>query len=162
MDEHSPRESYDAESVAARALALFRGGYNCAEAVSTAVAEAFAPGQTCFPAAAGGFGGGIGRRGEVCGAVTGAVMALGLIRGRPAGDNEDEVRKAKDRTYESVNEIVGSFENRFGNIGCRELTGYDLSSSEGREKFRDEKIAQRLCEGFVTTSARALVEVLTK
>lgn len=92
-----------------------------------------------------GFGGGMGRMGEVCGAVTGAFMALGLAHGDPRGNAE-----AKERTYVAVREFSRLFEQRHGSILCRELLGCDIGTPEG--------MAEAVRKDLFTTRCRALVE----
>jgi C_GCAxxG_C_C family probable redox protein len=83
-----------------------------------------------IPRIASGFGGGIGGTGAVCGAVTGAVMAIGLEHGR---DFEVEDRLG---AWRLAQEFRRRFEAEMGHIGCRELTGADLSTEEGRKQYR--------------------------
>ena len=85
-------------------------------------------------------------------------MAVGLLRGRKAGEG----RQAKTRSYELAGRVVDGFRVRFGDVRCRELTGLDLSDPDDLAKFRKERINEKLCEGFVTASARVVVEVLTE
>ena len=72
----------DATKIAARAEGLFATGYNCAESTVTALVEGQGEQCSCLPGLATGLGGGIGHTGHVCGALTGAAMALGLASSR--------------------------------------------------------------------------------
>ena len=83
-----------------------------------------------IPRIASGFGGGMGGTGAVCGAVVGGIMAIGLEHGR---DFEAEDRLG---AWRLVQEFRRRFEAEMGHIGCRELTGADLTTDEGRKQYR--------------------------
>ena len=85
------------------------------------------------------FGGGIGRTGAVCGAVVGGTMAIGLRHGR------EEASQSRDRAYTLGQEFRRRFEEEMGTISCRELTGVDLSTPEGLERFRSSDVPERVC-----------------
>lgn len=91
------------------------------------------------PRIASGFGGGIGGSGAVCGAVVGAVMAIGLEHGR---DFEVEDRYG---AWRLAREFRQRFEAEMGTIGCRELTGADLSTEEGRQQYRSSDRPIMVC-----------------
>ncbi len=146
------------EKVSARAEELFNGGFNCAEAVATAVAEHFKPGQVCFPRAATCFGGGLGRRGETCGALVGALLALGLVKGRDPGEGDE----AKKRAYALAETVVEGFRGQAGSVLCRELLGVDLREREGREAFVARDLHHAKCVPLVVAAARLGFENLNR
>lgn len=115
--------------------------------------EYFGYEDSLIPKLATGFGGGIGRRGSVCGAFAGSVMALGMKFGRT--DPSD--REGAQKVYEMCRQFWDLFEKEFGNIHCYELTGFRLENPEqmkqflaagGKEKCRElvEKTARMLCD----------------
>jgi C_GCAxxG_C_C family probable redox protein len=102
------------------------------------------------------FGGGM-RCGEVCGAVTGALMAIGLCRGYDSPDDPD----AKARS----NALALEFERRFigknGSILCRELLGYNLSVPEDLEILKSKGLFTTVCPKMVADAvvlAESLLE----
>lgn len=111
--------------------------------------EALGIDASCVPRIATGFGGGMGRHGETCGAVVGAVMALGLKYGREDGDDSE----AKAKTYSKVDQLLCAFQKQFGTPACRDLIGCDLRTSEGNERFKKEKLIVE-CRKFVEFAAR--------
>jgi len=149
-------EKAQAEDVAARAVDLFNGGFNCAEAVATAVAEVCAPGQKCFPRVATCFGGGLGRQGETCGAVIGGLLAIAYVQGRGEGEGDE----AKSRCYDLARNVVEPFRGRFGGVLCRELIGVDLRTPEGRRIFSEQKLHNKYCTAFVGEAARLALRQL--
>lgn len=105
----------------------FRNGYNCAQSVALAFAEELGVGRELVLRLSQPFGGGMSRMREVCGAVSGMLMCLGLLEGSP--DASD--RNAKNRCYEAGQELAAEFRRRNGSIVCRELLGLvPLGTSE--------------------------------
>ncbi len=105
------------EQVEQRAYDFFQGGLHCAESVLAAIMEASGnPGNAVTPRMATAFGGGVGRsQEEMCGALSGGLMALGLLNGRSqAGENWDAVA-ASAAQYRS------RFEGLCGRIRCKEV-----------------------------------------
>lgn len=138
------------------ALARFGEGYNCAEAVLLGLAEGLGLQAEGLPMAATGFGGGMGRRGETCGALTGAILALGLKMGRrQAADLE-----ARERTYAAVGVLMSRFQEIHGSLGCRDLIGCDLGTEEGRKKAGELRTHQAICPRFVATAAELTTEIM--
>lgn len=78
-----------------------------------------------------GFGGGIARKQEVCGAVSGAVMVIGLKSGKIQPD--DDV--SHEKTYREVNDFCRQFIERNKSINCREILGCDLATAKERGLF---------------------------
>ena len=137
------------------AVALFAEGFNCAQAVLTAFGPAMGIERDACLRIAAGFGGGMGRSSEACGAVTGALMVIGLRYGSPmAGD-----REAKDRTYGMVREFIARFRARNGSINCTGLLGVDLGTPEGFQAAMARKIHTDVCPKFVRDAAEMLDEL---
>jgi C_GCAxxG_C_C family probable redox protein len=105
---------------------------------------------------AGAFGGGMARRGETCGAVTGAFMVIGLKYGKTKSDDDD----AREKTYELVNEFVHRFQKQNGTILCRELLGHDLGTEEGREIIMEQNLIVTRCPEFVRAAGEILEDIL--
>jgi len=107
-----------------------------------------------IPGIASCFGGGIGNTGSVCGAVAGAAMAIGLRMDR--GESiEDWFRVAA-----VAQEFRRRFEAEMKTISCSELTGFDLSTEEGREAFMNSDTSQTVCIQAVATSYRLVMDLL--
>lgn len=144
------------DSNAERAVKCFARGFNCSQAVLSAYASTLGLEVDLALKVAGGFGGGIGRRGDVCGAATGAVMVLGLKHGWTTTDDTD----GRKRTYEAVNEFLRRFQQRTGAIDCRDLLGFDLSTDEGMKLAMERRIHTDVCPGFIRAAAEILEEML--
>jgi C_GCAxxG_C_C family probable redox protein len=100
------------------------------------------------------FAGGIGNTGAVCGAVVGAVMAIGLKKGR--ADSMDESL----RTLAVAQEFRSRFEAEMGTINCRELTGVDLNTEEGLEQFMSSDIPMTVCFPAVGLAYQLVMDLL--
>jgi C_GCAxxG_C_C family probable redox protein len=152
MDRRGKRVS--AEDLARQ---LFNSGYNCAESVLLVVSGecglAFSGGQSLIPRIATGFGGGIARNGNICGALAGGVMAIGLALGR------DRPEESRDPCYRAADRFYNEFVGTFGTCGCRELTGVDLKTAEGRKAHQD-RIHNERCNPIVAWAARTACQIV--
>jgi C_GCAxxG_C_C family probable redox protein len=134
----------------------FEKGFSCAPSVLSTYSEQFGLGKELALKIACGFGGGIGRTGRTCGAVTGAIMVIGLKHGQ--ADVADE--ESRQITHELVKEFIARFTALHGSVECRELIGYDLSNPAEFESARESGVVERKCHGFVYDAARMLENVL--
>lgn len=130
-----------------RARECFSRGYNCAESVLRGVCHAQGTDlpDACLRMATP-FGGGIGRTEELCGALSGAVMAVGASLGRtgPEGD--------KTRSYEAANAVFRDFVSEFGSCRCHDLNKGDFKSPEHRAR----------CDRLVDGAARLAIAAIRR
>lgn len=125
-----------------KALAKFREGYNCAQSILNAFADDLHLETNTALRISCGFGAGIGRQGEVCGAVTGGVMVLGLRYGRGEADD----RSATELTYAKTQQLMDEFVEKHGSFICRKvLQGCDLATEEGRTYFTKQELLNKIC-----------------
>ena len=138
------------------AVGHFAGGYLCSQAILMAFASrvGIEPGTAARIAAS--FGGGMARMGLTCGAVTGAMMVIGLKSGHETPTQEFK----KEKTYELVRDFMEEFQKRNGTVSCRELLGVDLNTPQGLEKAAKEGMFETLCPKFVRDAAEVLEKVL--
>jgi len=133
------------------ALGTFAGGSNCSQAVLGAFGPDVGLDRDACLRVARGFGGGMGRLGETCGAVTGAVMVLGL---RQAGTLDPE--QAKEESYEQVRAFFERFRAQHGSTVCRDLIGCDLSTPAGLAHARATGLFTTRCPTFVHSAVEIL------
>jgi C_GCAxxG_C_C family probable redox protein len=138
------------------ALCLFRRGFSCSQAVAAAFAPDLGLDRDAALRLAQPFGGGIARRADWCGAVTGAFIAIGLKHGRDRAEDT----AARDKTYALVNALADRFEARHGHIRCRDLLGCDIGTPEGQKQAEALKLHQTKCEDLVRDAAAILEELL--
>ena len=130
------------EQAIARARQNFDTDFNCAESVLLTMAKYWGIRSNAIPRIATPFGGGLARSGLTCGAVTGAIMAIGLKvgRDRPEEDNE--------RCYELTQKFMKRFSKRFGDTACYGLIDLDISTASGRREW-EKRSLHDTCSGFV-------------
>ena len=138
------------------AVSIFRKGFNCSQSVLSAYAKDY--GLTTIKAEkiAAGFGGGIGRMADTCGAVTGAIMIIGLKSGMSTKDP----LKANEVTYDLVSEFVRKFKVRHKSILCRELLGYDISNRQTLLEVRKLGLFRSVCPAYVKDAVDILEGLL--
>jgi len=135
----------------------FLSGYNCAQAILYAFGPGLGLDAERALKMATGLGAGMGRRGEVCGAVTGGILALGLKYGR--GGHQD--RSATEETYRKTEELMAGFERRCGSCSCRVLLeGCDLRTAEGQQHFKEHDLLHKTCLRCVETVAEVLAGIV--
>jgi len=139
------------------ALEKFVGGYNCAQAVLYPFCDDLQLDKNTALRLACGFGGGMGRKQQVCGAVSGGIIAIGL----KYGQSEAQDKSAKETTYRKVHEFVSRFESKHGTCRCRELLkDCDLSTPEGQRQFKENDLLNKVCKGCVTTVVEELESII--
>ncbi len=138
------------------ALSLFRQGFSCSQAVAAAFAEDYGLDRDVALRLSQPFGGGIARRADWCGALTGAFLVIGLKHGRFRAEDG----AARDKTYALVQDFIVRFTALHGEIKCKDLLGCDLSTPEGRKKADELKLHQTKCEGLVRDAVELLEELL--
>jgi C_GCAxxG_C_C family probable redox protein len=138
------------------AVCLFRQGFSCSQAVAAAFAEDLGLDKEIALRLSQPFGGGIARRADWCGAVTGAFLVIGLKHGRFRAEDV----AARDKTYALVEGLIARFTALHGGVKCRDLLGCDLGTPEGRKKADELKLHQTVCEGLVRDAAALLEELL--
>ncbi len=140
-----------------RAYELFKQGYNCSQAVFGAFCEELGVDFETAVKLASGFGGGIGRMREVCGAFSGAVMAASLIYGY--SDPKETTEKME--LYEKIRSLAGSFSEENGSIICRELLGLQQAEKSAAPEARTaEYYKKRPCAELCRYSADLLEEFI--
>lgn len=140
-----------------KAEQLFTQGYNCAQAIACAFCDITGLSEALSARLASSFGGGLGRMREVCGAVSGAAMVLGVVYG--CSDPED--REAKKAHYALVQDFARRFKEQNGSIICRELlAGVTVTSGSEPEARTDHYYKKRPCRELVGKAAEILDQML--
>ncbi|MDD5289334.1 MAG: C-GCAxxG-C-C family protein [Dehalococcoidales bacterium] len=144
------------KSEKAKALML-EHRFNCSQSVLSAFCEEFGLDRNLALKVAMGFGGGMGRTGNTCGAVTGAYMVLGLSQKMDA----EHPRESTDRTYQLVQEFNKKFKALNGSLLCKELIGYDLSSPEQLAEARSKGVIAVICPKLVSDSVTIMEKMFS-
>ncbi len=133
------------------AAELFVNGYNCAQAVAAAFCDVTGLTPEFSGKMASSFGGGMGRMREVCGAVSGMLLVVGLLYGYDT--NDDDVQKMAH--YSLVQELAGKFREQNGSIICREILKNPPSDPVPSPRT-EAYYAQRPCVRMVYCAAKIL------
>ncbi len=137
------------------AVERFRAGCNCSQAILSTYGESLGVDAATALRIACGFGGGM-RLAETCGAVTGAIMVIGLRH----GPVECADRAAKGETYRQTAEFSGRYRARHGSVSCRNLLGCDISTPEGLRQAQEQNLFTTRCPELVREAALLLEEML--
>lgn len=138
------------------AVGCFREGFSCSQAILSTYGVEFGLERETTLKAAAAFGAGMGRLGEVCGAVTGALIVIGLKYGHTKAKDKE----AKETTYTRARDYADRFRSLNGSLLCRELLGCDLGTAEGMATAREKGYFTELCPRFVREAAEILEDVL--
>ena len=136
-----------------QAVALFTGGMACSQAILATYGPLFGFDRDEAIRIARGFGGGMGRLSETCGAVTGAFMAISL-----KFDGTD--KQTKEDNYALMQEFARRFKSKHHSLNCTQLLDCDLGKPEDQAKFRELGRMQSHCICYVREAAQHLEELL--
>ena len=138
------------------AIDMFLKGYNCTQAILYAFHnQSGITGDMALKIACG-LGAGMGRKGEVCGAVTGGILVLGLRYGRGIHDD----RTAMETTYAKTQELMNRFSSRHGSCICRQLlNGCDLMTDDGQRLFKEHDYLNKVCVNCVRSVVAILEQI---
>ncbi len=143
---------------AQRALALFRHGSACSQAVLSAFAPYVGLDEKTAHRLGTGFGAGMGRKQYVCGAISGAVAVLSLR----LGNSDPSQGKVKEHTYSVVREYIDAVESEIGSSSCLQLLGVEIQSEAGRLEAKRRGLFDTVCERCVSSASRLLEQALAR
>ncbi|MEG1835567.1 MAG: C-GCAxxG-C-C family protein [Oscillospiraceae bacterium] len=140
-----------------KAVSLFKEGFNCSQSVFAAFADKFNMDKETALKVSAGLGGGVGRMREVCGAITGASLVVGMFYGATDGDDKN----AKALTYKKVQEIADDFKKNNPSIICRELLGEaQMNITSIPDDRTNEYYKKRPCVKIVEDMALTIEKIL--
>lgn len=141
------------EDVVLRSGRLFDSGYFCAESVLLAVSERYGINDSVIPPIATGFCSGVARTGGMCGALSGAIMAIGVKKGRKSPDESVE------EIYDIVQRLLDAFEEEFGSTNCQRLIQCDLRTEAGMKHYLDNDLETQ-CLRYTQEATRITLSLL--
>lgn len=142
-------------SATEKALALQKEGFSCSQAILAAFCEQFGVDKNTALKISSSFGGGM-HLNQTCGAVTGALMVIGLKYGRTKADDT----AAKMKNIEVATKFANKFKARHKTLSCTELLGCDISTPEGLQKAKDNNLIKQFCPGYVQSACEILAGLL--
>ncbi len=133
------------------ALQYFKTGFNCAQSVLTPFKNQFGISEEHCLKIACAFGAGMGRQQHTCGAVTGALMVIGLHFGK--GKMDDNSKKIN--TYEKAVEFMKAFTEKHGSVNCLELLeGLHMSVPEESKEIEARELYSVKCTRYVSDAVQ--------
>lgn len=138
-----------------KAVEYFDNNFNCAQAVFTTFATELGMDEELALKLATQFGGGA-RKGEMCGAVSGALMVLGLKYGHCHADDNEE----KQNAYRIAEDFMNRFIAEKGTVVCKELLGYDLTKEEDMEKIKELNLFKTTCPEMIRCATGIVEEMI--
>lgn len=136
------------------AIRHFKNGYNCAQSVLLTAQKFWNVDHPLEPKVVSTFGGGIGGRGSVCGALTGGITAIGLQYG-----TNKPISSERKRGYSLARKFYNQFEKTCGGVMCRELIGYDLTNAKELQRARDLNVFMEKCVHFIEKAVDILLDL---
>jgi C_GCAxxG_C_C family probable redox protein len=151
-----PMDTHEAtKTMADKAAACFSSGFSCSQAVFSTFAKSYGMDEQTALRVAGAFGAGMAGRGETCGAVTGAFLALGLKYGK----TKPEDNAAREKTYSLAADFVQRFEQQRGSIVCQKLISYDISQPDEYQAAKQAGVFKEICPQLVREAVAILEEI---
>ena len=142
-----------------KAKELFEQGYNCAQAVLVAFEDVTGLDRETAAKLSSSFGGGMGRMREVCGAVSGALMVLGIAKGY----SDPEATYEKSAHYKLIQEFARRYKEENGSIICRELlAGVPVKEGSAPEERTETYYKKRPCAELVRFAAKTVDDLLNE
>jgi C_GCAxxG_C_C family probable redox protein len=136
----------------------FRAGLNCSQAVLTAYSDELNLDQDIAINISSGFGGGMGRLQETCGAVTGSYMVLGIYNGNKYPDNKVK----KEVTYSMIQKFTAEFKEKNSSTNCKSLLNCDLNTEAGQLYAKENNLFGTICEKCIIDSISILDKLAVK
>ncbi len=133
-------------------------GYNCAQSIMKAYAGEVGIKAEDVIRMASALGGGVGRNGHICGAVSAAALIIGL----KFGTTNPVDFPAKEKAYNKTNELLEKFSTENKSVLCKELIGYDMKNPQDLKKAREEGVFLKICPLFVLSAGRILESIINE
>ncbi len=130
-------------------------GFLCSEAVLLALGESMGVESELIPRIATGFAAGVARTGNVCGALSGAVMGLGLRYGRDAPKTEPS-----RKPYWYSRRLAEAFEEAYGSVTCPGVLGLDVDDPDDYRRYTEKDMWATKCREIIKTSTGLAYDIL--
>ena len=140
-----------------KAVEIFNRKFHCSQAILAAFADECGLTEKTALRLGGCFGSGM-RRGEVCGACTGALMVLGAMYGQ-CDETDLQSRELANRVNDHMMKL---FAERVGSYMCRDILGVDITTAEGVQYARENHLFTELCPRIVAAAADVLEEIIAE
>ena len=140
------------------ASGYMKKGYNCAQSIIKAYASEVGIKEEDAIRMASALGGGVGRNGHICGAVSGAALIIGM----KFGSTDPANFQAKEKAYNKTNELLEKFSEENKSVLCKELIPYDMKIPEELKKAREAGVFAKQCLLYVLSAGRILENIINE
>lgn len=141
-----------------KAINSFKTGLNCAQAVISAYSDYLNFDDNLALNISCGFGSGMGKLQETCGAVTGSFMVLGIYNSNKYSENKDR----KEKTNGMIREFSEKFKLIHGATDCKTLLNCNINTEEGQRFMKDNMLKEKVCEKCISDSVKIIQELIEK
>lgn len=124
-----------------KAAAMMKNGFLCSQAVFSTLGEQLGIDRSQAIKLATGLGAGISGRGDICGAISGGIMAIGLKHSNDQSSSYDP----RNKTFYLTQELIEKIKVKHGCYTCRGLTGLDFNSPEGIKMYKERNTEEKVC-----------------
>ena len=137
---------------------IFGKGLNCAQSVLFVYGKEFFTEDPSAFRLASAFGAGISYRGEMCGAVSGALMVIGLHYGY----TDLTIESSKEILLKISGEFIEMFSKQNGSVICNKLVGCEIDTPEGLQYARQNDLFRDICPRLVGSASEILDQIFEK
>ena len=106
-----------------------------------------------IPKIATGFCGGVSHTDGICGAISGGILAINMMYGR------SQISDPREKVESKVQKLISEFDKKFYSTHCYKLTGCDLRTKEGQEKYNENE-CNELCNKFVFEATELTLDLI--
>lgn len=141
-----------------QAIQNFENGMNCAQAVISVYAEELGLNLSTALQLTSSLGGGIARKQEMCGALNGAALVIGLMYGNKTVDDQE----SKDRAGEITRQFLDKIEPVYGGLTCKHILKASLQTQEDRDNVKSNNLTKLRCNPCISSTIAMLEELKKK
>lgn len=138
------------------AVEAFKKGLSCSQAIFSVYGKDLGVDPETAEKISSAFGAGVAKTGEICGAVSGALMVVGLTQKREDIGNAT----SREKVYGLARRFIEEFTARNGSVNCTELVGYDLSDPKQFAEAKEKKVFATRCSKLIKDAGEILEELL--
>lgn len=138
-----------------QAVNMVKNGFQCSQATLAVLGRHLGIEHKQVLRLASGFGGGIARQGDICGAISGAIMAIGLKHGYEEAPNIE----AREKVFFLTTELLKRIRAKYGCYNCRDLTGYEWTGPESSKLFHELGIPEKVCHKVIRDTIEIVQEI---
>lgn len=143
-------------SVSEKAVMMMKNGFLCSQSVFATLSEELGLERKLALKISTGLGAGISCQGDICGAVSGAILAIGLKHGNHEGLSDAD---SQGKTFYLTQELIERIKAKHGCYTCKDLLGLDLKKPENVKFAKESGIFEKICNNVIKDSVQIVEEI---